>query len=124
MMCRHRSLLSSICSSQPFHFGAAAGMGLIHLHMRQDERALAAFERALAIHPVRAAAARVHLLGTSLSRVLSPLASCISTRKRSPLPVGAHCVRASKLSGVACKRANASQAFSKTPACDGTSLFS
>jgi tetratricopeptide (TPR) repeat protein len=35
----------------PWHFGAASGMGLCHCALGQGEAAADAFERALAIHP-------------------------------------------------------------------------
>lgn len=35
----------------PYHFGAASGMGLCHLRLRDYQGALRAFEQALQIHP-------------------------------------------------------------------------
>lgn len=35
----------------PHHFGAASGMGLCYWSLKQSPQALAAFERALEIHP-------------------------------------------------------------------------
>ncbi|PNH06742.1 hypothetical protein TSOC_006826 [Tetrabaena socialis] len=37
--------------TEPYHFGAASGMGLCLLQLSRYEEALAAFEAALAIHP-------------------------------------------------------------------------
>ncbi len=36
---------------EPRHFGALSGLGLIHMARQRDQAALAAFERALKIHP-------------------------------------------------------------------------
>jgi tetratricopeptide (TPR) repeat protein len=35
----------------PYHFGAASGLGLCHWSLKQSAAALQAFERALEIHP-------------------------------------------------------------------------
>ena len=35
----------------PYHFGAASGMGLCHWSLKQSKEALSAFERALEVHP-------------------------------------------------------------------------
>ncbi|KXZ51584.1 hypothetical protein GPECTOR_12g547 [Gonium pectorale] len=40
-----------VLQMQPYHFGAASGMGLCLLQLSRYEEALAAFEAALAIHP-------------------------------------------------------------------------
>lgn len=36
---------------EPRHFGALAGLGLVEMRREHEEEALAAFERALAVHP-------------------------------------------------------------------------
>jgi tetratricopeptide (TPR) repeat protein len=41
----------TVLSLNPYHFGAASGMGLCHWSLKETGPALAAFERALAIHP-------------------------------------------------------------------------
>jgi tetratricopeptide (TPR) repeat protein len=40
-----------VLALNPHHFGAASGMGLCHWSLKQTGEALAAFERALDIHP-------------------------------------------------------------------------
>ena len=36
---------------EPRHFGALSGLGLVHLALDEEEKALDAFDRALAVHP-------------------------------------------------------------------------
>lgn len=35
----------------PYHFGAASGMGLCYWSLKQSQEALSAFEKALDVHP-------------------------------------------------------------------------
>ncbi len=49
----HESIEDCVTTLQlnPHHFGAASGMGLCHVALREHQQALSAFELALAIHP-------------------------------------------------------------------------
>jgi tetratricopeptide (TPR) repeat protein len=43
--------VDKVLALEPHHFGALAGLGLIYAALEQEEDAIAAFERALKIHP-------------------------------------------------------------------------
>jgi tetratricopeptide (TPR) repeat protein len=43
--------VDKVLALEPRHFGALAGLGLIYGALEQEEDAIAAFERALAVHP-------------------------------------------------------------------------
>ncbi|KAG2448743.1 hypothetical protein HYH02_006097 [Chlamydomonas schloesseri] len=54
LMGRHQASIddcNTVLGMQPYHFGAASGMGLCLLQLSRYEEALAAFEAALVIHP-------------------------------------------------------------------------
>ncbi len=51
-----RSDIARTLALEPRHFGALSGLGLVHLALDEEEEALAAFDRALEIHPNMAGA--------------------------------------------------------------------
>jgi hypothetical protein len=47
----HTHMHTQALRLQPYHFGAASGMGLCYVMLKQDAEAVTAFETALSINP-------------------------------------------------------------------------